>query len=248
MSTTRTGVIPLVGPLLVSAVAPAAVTARTEASLSVDVTQDEAGAVAITVADNGTAVGSATYTDTGGSETDANRTLTLDNPEETVEPTITATEANDTASTTVDLDLPEPIGPFGRVVSALVDAPKRAGFTGVGSRVSDSVTSNNPSNAGNSEAVTSPEAGNNAPITPPGQEQRNDSRVVPAGPPVENPGGSGSAPGQSDDGDDGSEEGEKAEESGEADESDERAESEDSDGSGGNGDDDSGSNAGGNGR
>jgi hypothetical protein len=334
----------MVALLLVSAVAPAAVTAQTEESLSVDVTQDETGTVAITVTDNGTAVENATvnvtanttYADAGEFETDANGMVTLDNPEETVELTLTATDRTDTASTTVivepvqtlavgveqdddgtvtvsvdrlgepvtnatvtveadendtyagageyetdesgtvvlpapsenvtvsvtatddgetatttaDLAPPEPIGPFGQVVSAFVDALKGAGFTGIGSQVSDFVTSNNPSNeAGNSDAVAPPEAGNSAPVTPPGQEKKddNDSRVVPAEPPVENPGNSDSVtpPGQSGDENPGNS-GDAPGQSG--DDEDEDANDERDDANGNGGDNASGNgNAGGNG-
>ncbi|MFB6256150.1 MAG: DNA primase [Haloplanus sp.] len=292
MNAKRTGAILMTALLLVSTVAPAAVSAQTEESLSLDVTQSGTGAVVVSVTDNGTAVENAmvnvtandTYTDAGEFGTDANGTVTLANPETPIELTITATAGNDTATTTVtvepvrtlavgvdqadggtvtasvgrlgepvanatvtvaaegngsyvaageyetddtgtvvlpapseavtvtavatadgdtaattvELEPPEPVGPFGRTVSAFVDALKGAGFTGIGSQVSDFVTSSNPSNAGGSDAVSSSEAGTNASVTPPGQEMKNESRVVPASPPVENPGKSGSAPGRSD--------------------------------------------------
>lgn len=175
MNARRTGAILMIGLLLVSAVAPA-VMAQTDESLAVDVTQDETGETVITAADNGTAVENATVT-------------------------VTATDGTGTATTAVEPVPPEPVEPFGQVVSAFVDVVKGAGFTGIGSQVSDFVTSNNPSNAGNSGAVTSPEAGNDAPVTPPGQGTKNDSGAVPVGPPVEDPGNSGSAPGQSGDDD-----------------------------------------------
>ena len=143
----------MIGLLLVSAVAPA-VMAQTDESLAVDVTQDETGETVITAADNGTAVENATVT-------------------------VTATDGTGTATTAVEPVPPEPVEPFGQVVSAFVDVVKGAGFTGIGSQVSDFVTSNNPSNAGNSGAVTSPEAGNDAPVTPPGQGTKNDSGAVP---------------------------------------------------------------------
>ena len=193
-------------------------------TLAVGVEQADDGTVTVSVGRLGepvanatvdvTATGNDTYAATGEYETDQTGTVVLPAPSENVTVTVTATKDGDTATTTAELEPPEPVGPFGQIVSAFVDALKGAGFTGIGSQVSDFVTSNNPSNAGNSEAVgndapVTPAVGNNAPITPPGQEKKddNESRVVPDGPPVDNPGqsnesnpgNSGSAPGQSGD-------------------------------------------------
>ncbi|RMB13010.1 DNA primase [Haloplanus aerogenes] len=193
-------------------------------TLAVGVEQADDGTVTVSVGRLGEPVTNATvtvttdgtYAATGEYETDDTGTVVLPAPAENVTVTVTATKEGDTATTTADLEPPEPVGPFGQIVSAFVDALKGAGFTGIGQQVSDFVTGNNPSNAGNSEAVgnnapvTPPAAGNNAPVTPPGQEKKdgNQSRIVPANPPVENkgnesaPGNSGSAPGQSDDDED----------------------------------------------
>ena len=191
-------------------------------TLAVGVEQADDGTVTVSVGRLGEPVANATvaveaggndtYAGAGEYETDETGTVVLPAPSDEVTVAVTATDENDTASTTVELAPPEPVGPFGQVVSAFVDALKGAGFTGIGSQVSDFVTSNNPSNAGNSEDVSPPAAGNDGPVTPPaagndeqvtppGQQECNDSRIVPAGPPAEDPGNSGSAPGQSDDGD-----------------------------------------------
>jgi hypothetical protein len=187
-------------------------------TLAVGVEQADDGTVTVSVGQLGepvanatvdvTADGNDTYAGAGEYETDETGTVALPAPSENVTVTVTATKDGETATTTAELDVPEPVGPFGQVVSAFVDALKGAGFTGIGSQVSDFVTSNNPSNdAGNSEAVSPPAAGNDKPVTPPGQEKKddNESRIVPATPPVEDPGqsnesdpgNSGSAPGQS---------------------------------------------------
>jgi hypothetical protein len=302
MNTKRTGVILMAAVLLVSAVAPAAVSAQS-ASLSVDATQDgETGVAAVTVTSNGTAVENATvnvtangtYAGAGEYETDANGTVTLASPSETVELTVTATadgdaattsvvvrpvetlavgaeqtddgtvtvsvgrlgepvgnatvevtaadgyagageyetgvdgtvvlpapsenvtvnltatEGGETATTTVELSPPEPVGPFGQVVSAFVDALKGAGFSGpLGQQVSEFVTGNDPSNESAGERGPPEGAG---PPSDAGPDNRTDdgnetdengteSRIVPAGPPTKSPGNSGSAPGQADDDD-----------------------------------------------
>ncbi|WP_338739766.1 hypothetical protein [Haloplanus salilacus] len=114
MNAKRFGAILLVAVMLVSAVTPAAVTAQTT-SLSVDVVQDdETGDSTVTVTDNGTAVSNATvnvtadgndsYAGAGEYTTDENGTVTLANPEDSVELTITATDDGDTATTTVAVD------------------------------------------------------------------------------------------------------------------------------------------------
>jgi len=187
------------------------VTAESVQTLAVGVDQASDGTVTVSVGRLGEPVANATVTveaEENGSyvaadtyETDETGTVALPAPSENVTVIVTATDANDTATTTAELTPPEPVGPFGQIVSSFVRTLKGAGFTGIGSQVSDFVTSNNPSNdAGNSKDVAPPAAGNDERTTPPGQEG-NESRAVPAAPPVENPGNSGSAPGQSDDSD-----------------------------------------------
>ena len=188
-------------------------------TLAVGAEQSDDGTVTVSVGRLGEPVtnatvtvttdGNDTYAGAGEYDTGETGTVVLPAPSENVTVTVTVTDDGETATTTAELEPPEPVGPFGRVVSAFVDTLKGAGFTGIGSQVSDFVTSNNPSAAGNSEAVSPSAAGNDTSATPPGQAKKdgNESRVVPADPPVENPGqrnesspgNSGSAPGQADD-------------------------------------------------
>jgi hypothetical protein len=255
MNTKRTGVILMAAVLLVSAVAPAAVSAQS-ASLSVDVTQDgETDVAAVTVTSNGTAVENATvevtaadgYAGAGEYETGVDGAVVLPAPSENVTVNLTATEGGETATTTVELSPPEPVGPFGQVVSAFVDALKGAGFSGpLGQQVSEFATGNDPSNESAGERGPPEGAGPPSDAGPDNRtddgnetdENGNESRIVPAGPPTESPGNSGSAPGQADD-DDGDDDANE-----EGDDDDANEEGDDDDGSG-NGND--GGNGGGNG-
>jgi hypothetical protein len=96
--------------LLTAAVVPAAASAAT--ALDVSVEQDsDTGAAMVTVTNNGTAVENATvvvdsddeYAGTGNYSTDANGTVDLPQPDDTQNVTVTATDGNLTAETTVEL-------------------------------------------------------------------------------------------------------------------------------------------------
>ncbi|WP_435069176.1 DNA primase [Haloplanus sp. C73] len=107
----RTGAVLMAVMLVASAVAPAAVAGQTGESLSLDVAQDDAGDVTITVTDNGTAVENATvnvtsdsYAGAGEYETDANGTVSLAAPNDSVTVTVEATYDNASTSTTTDLE------------------------------------------------------------------------------------------------------------------------------------------------
>lgn len=117
--TQRTTLAIVLATLLVAATAvPAAVAAQTAGStLTVDVAQDANGAVTVTVSDNGTAVENATvsvdtvdenasYAGEGAHETDANGTVDLPAPNESVSIVVTAVDGDETASTTAELEVP----------------------------------------------------------------------------------------------------------------------------------------------
>jgi NACalpha-BTF3-like transcription factor len=248
MNTKRLGTILLVAAMLVSAITPAAVTAQMT-SLSVDVTQDDGtGDVTITVADNGTAVENATvnvtagendtYTGAGEYTADENGTVTLADPDEPVELTITAMDDGDTATTAADLTPPEPSGPFGLIVSTFVETLKNTGSSGsLGQQVSEVVTSNAPSNenaSANASERGPPEGAGPSNDGNDIDDDGTETRVVPSAPPTESPGNSGDTPDQS--GDDGDSEEDETNEEGESD-----GENESSDGGdGGDGDNNGG--------
>lgn len=111
MNRNRTLAIVAVLLLVGAAVGPSAGTAA--GTLSVAVDQGPEGTVYVTVTSNGTAVEgasvdveaeNATYDGEGSYTTDANGTVALDDPEEDVTITVTATDANRTASTTADVE------------------------------------------------------------------------------------------------------------------------------------------------
>jgi hypothetical protein len=98
--------------VLVGATAPGAL-AATGGDLTVTVEQHDAGDATVSVASNGTAVANATvnvtaganatYDGTGSYETDANGTVGLPAPNQTVNVTVTATHENQTASVSGEL-------------------------------------------------------------------------------------------------------------------------------------------------
>lgn len=113
MSRTRSIVIVTVLLLVATGVVPSSATA--DSTLSVDVDQGRHGAVAVTVTSNGTAVENAevtvegenaTYAGEGTHETDANGTVDLPAPNETVTVDVTVTDGNQTGSTTTTLYAP----------------------------------------------------------------------------------------------------------------------------------------------
>ena len=100
--------------LLVASVAPAV---AAEGDLAVAVEQDADGGAAVTVTHNGTAVenasvvvetadGNVTYAGEGNYTTDANGTVELPAPDESLNVTVTATTDEGTASTTAVLEAP----------------------------------------------------------------------------------------------------------------------------------------------
>lgn len=126
-------------------------------SLSVAVDQ-RSTAVVVTVSQYGTAVENATvdvnasgYAGAGTYRTDANGTVSLPAPEETVNATVVASDDNETVEATVELvatnETAEP-APFGLRVSSFVQdllGGDREG--GIGQTVSEFVRQNNPGNA-----------------------------------------------------------------------------------------------------
>ncbi|AFK20597.1 hypothetical protein E6P09_12145 [Haloferax mediterranei ATCC 33500] len=123
--------------------------------LGVSVAQDSNASVTITVTEDGEPVENASvtvsgnYTDAGEYETDANGTVDLSAPLQTVTVDVTAEHNDQTAETTVTLEgeVAED-DPFGQLVSSFVERLKDSGFDGpMGQAVSDFVTENNPGNA-----------------------------------------------------------------------------------------------------
>ncbi|WP_049905037.1 hypothetical protein [Haloferax gibbonsii] len=123
--------------------------------LDVSVSQDENESVTITVTEDGDAVENASvavegnYTDAGEYETDANGTVELTAPLQTVTVDVTAEYDGLSAETTATLqgEVAED-DPFGQLVSRFVERLKDTGGDGpIGQAVSDFVTENNPGNA-----------------------------------------------------------------------------------------------------
>ncbi|RLM52686.1 hypothetical protein DVK07_21905, partial [Halorubrum sp. Atlit-26R] len=111
--------------------------------------------VTITVTEDGEAVENASvavegnYTDAGEYETDANGTVELTAPLQTVTVDVTAEYDGLSAETTATLqgEVAED-DPFGQLVSRFVERLKDTGGDGpIGQAVSDFVTENNPGNA-----------------------------------------------------------------------------------------------------
>ncbi|POG56312.1 hypothetical protein [Haloferax marisrubri] len=123
--------------------------------LSIAVSQDENESVTITVTEDGEAVENASvavdgnYTDAGEYETDANGTVELIAPLQTVTVDVTAEYDGLSAETTATLQGEVAADdPFGQLVSSFVERLKDTGTDGpLGQAVSDFVTENNPGNA-----------------------------------------------------------------------------------------------------
>ncbi|EMA04656.1 hypothetical protein C438_10123 [Haloferax denitrificans ATCC 35960] len=123
--------------------------------LNVSVSQDGNESVTITVTEDGEPVENASvavdgnYTDAGEYETDANGTVELISPLQTVTVDVTAEYDGLTAETTVTLQGEVAADdPFGQLVSSFVERLKDTGSDGpLGQAVSDFVTENNPGNA-----------------------------------------------------------------------------------------------------
>ena len=152
----------IISVLLVAVVALGAMTGVAAADGDLGVAVDDAdGEPTVTVTANETAVENATvtvtaadaanesYAGTGEYTTDENGTIALPAPEEPVTVDVTASSANQTASTTVELtagDEADADRPFGQVVSEYIDGlADRSG--GIGDAVSDFVTETNRGNA-----------------------------------------------------------------------------------------------------
>ncbi|QOS11898.1 uncharacterized protein HfgLR_08785 [Haloferax gibbonsii] len=123
--------------------------------LDVSVSQDENESVTITVTEDGEAVENASvavegnYTDAGEYETDANGTVELTAPLQTVTVDVTAEYdgLSDETTATLQGEVAED-DPFGQLVSRFVERLKDTGGDGpIGQAVSDFVTENNPGNA-----------------------------------------------------------------------------------------------------
>ncbi|ELZ67989.1 hypothetical protein C457_11565 [Haloferax prahovense DSM 18310] len=123
--------------------------------LDVAVSQDENESVTITVTEDGEPVENASvavegnYTDAGEYETDANGTVELTAPLQTVTVDVTAEYDGLSVETTATLqgEVAED-DPFGQLVSRFVERLKDTGGDGpIGQAVSDFVTENNPGNA-----------------------------------------------------------------------------------------------------
>ncbi|MDS0241330.1 MULTISPECIES: hypothetical protein [unclassified Haloferax] len=123
--------------------------------LNVSVSQDGNESVTITVTEDGEPVENASvavdgnYTDAGEYETDANGTVDLISPLQTVTVDVTAEYDGLSAETTVTLQGEVAAeDPFGQLVSSFVERLKDTGSDGpLGQAVSDFVTENNPGNA-----------------------------------------------------------------------------------------------------
>lgn len=152
----------IISVLLVAVVALGAMTGVAAADGDLGVAVDDTdGEPTVTVTANETAVENATvtvsaadaanesYAGTGEYTTDENGTIALPAPEETVTVDVTASSANETASTTVELtagDEADADRSFGQVVSEYIDSlADRSG--GIGDAVSDFVTETNRGNA-----------------------------------------------------------------------------------------------------
>lgn len=123
--------------------------------LNIAVSQDENESVTITVTEDGDPVENASvavdgnYTDAGEYETDADGTVDLISPLQTVTVDVAAEHDGLTAETTVTLQGEVAAeDPFGQLVSSFVERLKDTGSDGpLGQAVSDFVTENNPGNA-----------------------------------------------------------------------------------------------------
>ncbi|NLV04516.1 hypothetical protein [Haloferax volcanii] len=123
--------------------------------LNIAVSQDENESVTITVTEDGDPVENASvavdgnYTDAGEYETDADGTVDLISPLQTVTVDVAAEHDVLTAETTVTLQGEVAAeDPFGQLVSSFVERLKDTGSDGpLGQAVSDFVTENNPGNA-----------------------------------------------------------------------------------------------------
>jgi hypothetical protein len=131
-------------------------------ALAVSVNQPTDGEPTVSVTDNGTGVGNAsvavetvdnvTYDGAGTYTTDADGTVGLLAPNETVEVEVTAAVDNETATTTATLrtvNETEEEESFGQDVAAFIDAllEHRNASGGIGPAVSSFVVANNPGNA-----------------------------------------------------------------------------------------------------
>jgi len=145
------------GPGAATAAASAANTAGND-SLDVSVSQAGNSGPTVTVTDNDTAVENAsvsvealengTYEGTDETySTDANGTVSLPAPEETVTVNVTATAGDATGSTTVELTAGNETASFGDRVSAFVKSLLSEDADNVGQQVAEFVTENNPGNA-----------------------------------------------------------------------------------------------------
>lgn len=165
MDAMNTRLFALFGALLLAGaalgLAPAAGSTDTgNAPLEIGVTEDDG--VIVTVTANGTAVAGATvavdaigenasYDDVGTYTTDANGTVALATPTETVDVSIAASADGRTAEKTATLRGADEGGEnvsFGKQVSAFVHSLQESGnATGIGPAVSAFVTVNDPGNA-----------------------------------------------------------------------------------------------------
>jgi hypothetical protein len=168
--------------------------------------------VVVTVTDGGEAVKNATvevesgdsYAGTGTYATDADGEVALPLPSENLTIEVTATDDNESATTTADLtvDFVDPQEPFGLAVSQFVSALQNVTVDGPpGQVISEFVTSNNPGNADEAPGQSSEAPGQSDEAPGNADEAPGNADDAP-GQSGEAPGNSGDAPGQSDDADD----------------------------------------------
>ncbi|MBB6646318.1 hypothetical protein H5V44_08445 [Halobellus sp. MBLA0160] len=180
------------------------VVALSGADLDVTADQRDDGVV-VTATDGGEAVENATvevesndsYAGTGTYATDGDGEVALPLPTANVTIEVTATDGNESATTTADLtvDFVNPQEPFGLAVSQFVSALQNVAVDGPpGQVISEFVTSNNPGNADEAPGQSGEAPGQS-------DEAPGNSGDAP-GQSGGAPGNSGDAPGQSDDADD----------------------------------------------